>query len=216
MTTYLTGTTLECLFSILEDGFIRTRPPHRVWNDYSEDYVYFVPSFNEHEEPESLLCFAFEQADFAISELGGSKRVVLEVENLNEELFEEDPDAKGIYAVRYPLDVPISCIKNIYLEEQNNSEEIKEFIAITKLIQPEHKQTLNQIEYFYCDDEEDLKHVYSQFNIKHVDLIAIDILCDPNSLEERYHDLREGLDLNIEYEVLNLNEFSMQHGCVAV
>lgn len=216
MTTYLTGTTLECLLSILEDGFIRTRPPHRVWNDYSEDYVYFVPSINEHEEPEAMLSFAFEQSDFAIYELGGSKRVVLEVENLNEELFEEDPDAKGIYAVRYPLDVPISCIKNIYLEEQNNSEEIKEFIAITKLFQPEHEQTLNRIEYFYCDDEEDLKHVYSQFNIKHVDLIAIDILCDHNSLEERYHDFREDLDLCVQYEVLNLNEFSMQHGCITV
>lgn len=217
MKTYFTGTTLECFHSILKDGFIKKRPERRVWIDWSEDYTYFIPSKNEHEETTTLLSYAFEQADFAVYELDGTKRVILEVEGLEESLLEEDKDSSSIFAVRYPCDVPISCIKNVYIEQEDNSLKVKEFIAITKLFLPENEEELLKAEslMFTCDDEE-LEFAYRNINIRHANLIPAHVLYDRGELENKYHDYHEELDYFISYDCISLEVYLENHNSMQV
>lgn len=207
MKTYLTGTTLECLTQIIKDGFIATTPPHRVWRDYSEDYVYFVPSQNEQEDRDVLLSYAFEQADFAVYQLDHTKRVILEIEGINEDLLEDDPDSAGIYAVKYPQNVPISCIKNIYIDQEDNSMDIKEFIAITFLYRDENRKYINKAYDLYTYGDYDPQYVWDNIPIKHIDCIQIETLLDEGELENTYHELHESLDYSPEYFEYSLNEF---------
>jgi hypothetical protein len=139
--TFFTGTSYECAMNILTEGRISICPPKRVWNDYSEDYVYLISPPKaakeyDHMEGEELkmrcIEMAASQASFAVWEMDHSRRVVFEVE-LDSEFCEDDPDCS--FADRYCFDIDISQIKGVYVEKRNQCRKLKELIGLTKLIQ---------------------------------------------------------------------------------
>lgn len=137
---YYTGTTLENLLSIIKGGYIVTRPPHRVWKEYSQNYIYMIPQksvdksvvINGHTINKSIEQ-AFKMANYTVQELNQTKRVILELDGLNDSLMEIDTDNRDIDAVKYPLDISVDNIKNIYIDTVDCSYLIKSYITLMKL-----------------------------------------------------------------------------------
>ena len=200
---YLIGTSLENYESMKRDGVIKTNPPHRVWKEYSEDYVYLIPSEPAHLDDIDMdehFRYAAEQASFCLYELGHKKRVVLKIENIDDELLEEDPDATCINAVRYPNDIPFSCITDVYLEDNGNLVEIQEMIAINKvhlyLRNGGSSYVLSELAYL---DEEELTEQLSRFEkrsgLKYLHHIQPHYFEDSEAMSDREMELIERVEL---------------------
>lgn len=134
---YYIGTTLENLELIIKGGAIVTRPPHRVWKDYSKDFIYLVPQdfatlkATSPFENKSIR-HAFRQADFAVYELNHTRRVVLEISDLDDYYVTEDTDARDIEAVKYPFDISLGYIKKVYIDAVDCSKDVKAYVGLLK------------------------------------------------------------------------------------
>lgn len=243
MKKFYIGTTLENLISILKGGSISTCPPHRVWEEYSQNYVYLVPYMidEDHEiheenpevanEMERILSvtYAFEQADFAVYELGHTKRVVMEITGIDESLLSEDKDAQGINAVKYPKDIPVSCISKIMVDANNFSEEINTNIAITKFYQKYQDREFVLDEFasdvFACDEDgsyiemdydetvEGYKKADEVLGIKHASLILMhNDFSSSEDLSTISEDLRDFLGMDSKYYEYSIEEFEVIYG----
>jgi hypothetical protein len=208
---YFTGTTAECLEAILREGKISTNPPHRVWKEYSQDYVYLI-LFDEskEEDRDEVFDFAAEQSSFAIHALNHDTRVVLEVEGLDATCIDTDPDATRFGAVRYSKDIPLSSIVAVHTENGKDDKKIKEFIAITHFIRfkQENKLPFNDFECLFDEEdfEENREQVFEEIGIAHLGLIDPFLFIDHDEMLNRYHDLYEEveyqasfIETNIEY-----------------
>lgn len=229
MKKFYIGTTIENLISILKEGYISTCPPYRVWKDYSKEYVYLVPYLVDeehapHEEVPEIaehldrilsVTYAFEQADFAVYELGHTKRVVMEIQGIDEHLLTDDSDATAIKAVKYPENIPVSHITRIFVDANNFSEEINTLMALMKFFdkyrEQEHILDECHIDYLMYDSdnnsyielsEEEVSDHYQkvdeQIGIKHISLVV------------QHNDFGSSEDLSTIYEDLHLfidNEF---------
>jgi hypothetical protein len=167
MDTYYTGTTLECAFEIFKEKYLATDPPKRVWKDYSQEYIYMVPSDSNDGKALSVIAH---QASVAIYEFKHSKRVILEIENLDDSLMEDDQDASTIESVRYPFDIHISHIKSIYIEKRNNSKIIRRIEALNKLFENLKQNSRSFLEMYQLANYS-IKEFYSDLNIKDINLI---------------------------------------------
>lgn len=212
---YFTGTTKENFESILETGFISIKPPHRVWKEFSQDYVYFMP-FDETDEDAQIEAFetAAEQASFAIHTLNHTVRVVLEVEGLDDSLLDDDPD--GAYgAVRYAKNIPIANIVAVHTEIDGDVERIKELIFITKFTQMKNQEKLPPLdfEYLLFEDEEmnqDIEeyrvHISEQIGIPHMDLVAPHLFVDDDEMSYRYDELLEKVEREATFDRKDIQE----------
>lgn len=132
-----TGTTYECAMEIIKGGYISTRPPKRVWEEYSTDYVYFAdPDRCDEATLEQAVAHAAEQAAFSVWKFDHTRRVIFSVQ-VDSALLDDDPDCH--FAVRYPFDVPLSQINGVYVEKRNACRKLKELIGITELFRREKK-----------------------------------------------------------------------------
>lgn len=239
MKKFYIGTTIENLFSILKEGYISTCPPHRVWKDYSKDYVYLVPylvdeDHSVHEEVPEItehldrilsVTYAFEQADFAIYELGHTKRVVMEVQGIDESLLTQDSDAKMINAVKYPENIPVSKITKIFVDSINLSEEINTFISLIKFLEKyrDREYFLDEchIDYLMYDSDnntyvelseqevaEHYQQIDEQIGIKHINLVVQhNDFGSSEDLQSIYEDLSIFIDNEFVHYEYTLSEF---------
>lgn len=145
MQRYYTGTTKECLESIQKDGFISITPPHRVWSKYSSEYIYLIPCTHKKESNENLIYFVMEQATKAIKVLQHSKRVILEIEGIEEDLLEKDTDADSIYSVKYPKNIPFDNIVGIYIEKEDNRKYCNALIEMLDLFSGDYKKKIETL-----------------------------------------------------------------------
>lgn len=198
---FFTGTTYECAIKILQDGFISTRPPQRVWEEYSEYYVYLIDpqmvaeEYEANEYMDRAIVLAADQASFAVWQFDHTRRVVFEVE-LDDEFCETDPDCG--FAVRYPFNVPLSMIRGIYVEKRNNCRKLKESVALSKLIREEKDHLLAD-----PDERRDLLE-----GIKGLHYVKSEFWGD---VQRRYDDLVDWQgDLSLFY-YKPLKEFMIEH-----
>lgn len=207
MNTYFIGTTSECAKAILSDGLIKRTPPHRVWEDYSEDYVYLVPKDQNDEDDRDTLGFAFEQAGFAVYELDHSYRAVLVIEGIDESLLTVDSDSKGIGGVKYPLDIPVENIKAVYIDNNTHKDEVKKYICLTKLFDYQNKSILNSLEDLVWDEDLEDEDFFASVPLKHIDKFERHELSNDGNLEFLYDDFRESLELEISPQLYEQDEF---------
>lgn len=199
---FYTGTTEECLLSMLREGFISINPPKRVWKEYSSSYVYLIPA-NE----EEAFDYAAEQSSFAIYELSHSKRVILEIEGIEEDFLEKDPDSECINGVRYSKNIPISLITNIYIEENGDLEGIQELVAITHFNQ--HK-TYNYrwVENLYYFEGLSSDEIYENIHIKHIDKVEFGSLLYEDEFCARYDDLLSEIERGHDFTCYTVKDYS--------
>lgn len=220
MKTYLIGTTLECLNQILEDGRIRVSPPHRVWDNYSEDYVYMIPSeiHNEDEDEEeswdSLMVFALEQATFALGKLKSTMRVVIEVENIDETKLDEDPDGKGIYAVRYPEDIPSSDIRAVHFVkgEHRSMLKVQQLAALYWFMRDgwtAEKVWALREEFDF--DEDATSEIFAQMEIPFIETIDLETLSEESTLQCLSETLNEEYNYFAEWNSYSVGEYIRTH-----
>lgn len=223
MTTFFTGTTLECLHQILEDGYISVDPPKRVWDDFSANYVYLVPSEvltedgEDAESREGLMGYALEQATFALGKLKGSMRVVIEVENIDESILEIDPDGKGIYAVRYPKDILVSNIKAIHLvkgehREMNDVRRLAASYWFTRSDWDSRKVDDLAIESgWYEDIEGSESWVFSQIDVPFIETLDIAILVDSHEYFALSENLWEKCIYDAEWMTYSVKKYTEEY-----
>lgn len=209
---YFTGTTSECLESILENGAIAIKPPHRVWKDFSEDYVYLIPFDEKHEENRlEAFDFAAEQSSFAIHALNHSTRIVLEIEDLDEAYLDDDPDGVGIGAVRHSMDIPLRSIVAIHTETNGDADRIKEFIAITHFTRLKHDKKFNHVDFDCLFDEEEFEenrdYIFNQIAITHLELIDPFLFIDDDAMQNRYQDLYEEVEYSAIFSMTVVSDY---------
>lgn len=187
MKTYYIGTTMECLKLILKDGLIKTSPPARVWDGFSKDFIYLIPSESEHEDEELLLYYALEQATFALSKLKGKTRVILEVEGLDGKALTDDSDALSINAVKYPYDIPVSQIKQVHVSVDDPSSEVRILSALFWFRHSEwdSHRVLNLFYANRCDTKQTLRAL----GIHDIELVELNTLISEMKTEEKYWEL---------------------------
>jgi hypothetical protein len=188
MDTYYTGTTLECALNIFEKGYFLTEPPDRVWKEHSQEYIYLVHSESSNGEAHKNIA---EQSAYTLYQFSHTKRVIFELENLDSSLMEDDPDAIGIEAVRYPFDIPISNIKSIYVERRDNSRKIRKLMALSSLFGEEKWRNCDFWNlYEQCDFS--MKYLYQRIGIKDINLIPKKYMLNEDyDLENYYMELME-------------------------
>ena len=208
---YFTGTTAECLEGILREGYLLTEPPKRVWENYSEEYIYLIP-FDEKDEEQmqEALHFAAEQASFAVYEFDHTKRVVLEIEGIDDALLQVDPDGKGIGAVRYPFDISITHIRAIHAEKTIRTKEIWELIAITKYFRLKDEKKIKHIDFecLYFDEDEGKEQLFQAIGVKYLDLVAENLLLDENELMNRHYDLLDEVEHCADFEEEKISQLA--------
>lgn len=209
---YFTGTTSECLESILENGAISIKPPHRVWKDFSEDYIYLIPFDEGNEENRSeAFDFAAEQSSFAIHALNHSTRIVLEIEDLDEAYLDDDPDGVGIGAIRHSMDIPLNSIVAIHTETNGNTDRIKEFIAITHFTRVKREKKFNHIDFDCLLDEDEFEEnrdfVFNQIDITYLDLIDPYLFVDDDAMQDRYQDLYEEVEYSAIFSATTVSDY---------
>lgn len=195
---YFTGTTQECLDMIVADGHFSTKPPHRVWETYSEDYIYLIPfDPSDEEKREEAFRFAGEQASFALYELNHTKRVIVEIAGLDRKLLSPDEDASNIGAVKYAQNISVSSIVNIFTDEKHKTDDVLELIALTKYFEANRKNELPYLDFgcFYEDDNElEIKQFYTKIDIPYLDLVSPCVLEDEGELSNLYMDLMDEVE----------------------
>lgn len=204
MKTYYIGTTMECLRQILEDGLIRTSPPKRVWEGFSEDFIYLIPSENEHEGKEILLHYALEQATFALSKLAGTMRVIIEVKGIDEETLIEDEDARSIYSLKHPYDIPVSQISQIHVSTEDVESEVCALSALLwyRRSDWDAHRVLNLFYLNRCNEAKTL----DDLKIRGVELIELKTLLEDSKVEEMYWNLSANLLEEAELMTMSIQE----------
>jgi hypothetical protein len=203
MKTYYTGTTIESFRMILKDGMLKVNPPHRVWEEYSNSYIYLIPSDDYKEEGEPFE-FCVEQSSFAVSVLEGTNRVIIEIKGLDETCLEKDSDGP-VDSVKYPLNIPIENIVNVFIETKNQSNQIKKLIAVTNFVQREKISNID-LEYRFLESDYDEEAVYGMVNIPNIRLVPIKYLIDEQELSNYYLNLIEEVDRNVPFKKRKIND----------
>ena len=131
------------------------------------------------------------------------EQFVLEIE-YDEYNLSEDKDAQC--AFKTYEDIPISKIKKIYLEECDNSLQLRKLIAITFLYRDEHKtKYTNGIRFCGIPNNK----LYYGYGIKDIKMIPLECMYNKTKLETLY--------LNLLYDVdhdSSFNEFTVED-CLA-
>lgn len=209
---YYTGTTLENLLSIIKGGYIVTNPPHRVWKDYSQNYIYMIPQksdtksveINGHRINKSVEQ-AFKMANYAIQELNHSKRVILELDGLNDSLMTIDTDNRDIDAVKYPLDISVDNIKNIYIDTVDCSYLVKSYIMLMKL-------TYSLYDTFDFAGSTSIEDAFAQLikDLEPEENKELIQFIKENNLENKEHMELLTFSLDLLNENFNFNEYSLE------
>jgi len=192
---------------MISEGFIKKTPPHRVWPEYSEEYVYLIRAGEDRGMYPEHIRNAFDQAAYAMYKFEHEHRVVLEIHDLDEQKIGVDRDSECISGCTFNENIPIQKVVNVYFMKNEKTEDIYHLIAIdwlnrnklfqhfefaTDIFMEQYMELIND-----SSSESDIKELkfrsigYLKDHVKYLDTFPDDFFMGRIDLENYYFDLMD-------------------------